>query len=265
MKKFFLLPCLMIMMMATSSAQTINTDRPTQSASAYVLPKGRLQWETGAIFQRTNDILNQYTYNNSLIRYGLSDNFEARLTLNYEGFDLALDGADLNESGFSPVAVGFKSKIADENGFWPQISFVGQVLLPSGDDGFEVESVIPSFRFSMTHNFSSTSSLGYNWGMEWQEFLPGAVNIYTLMYNQGFADSFAWFLEFYGFIYGENETILGDEIDIADDHRVNSGFTYLLNDKIQFDLSAGVGFSDDLSNSSPDFFLSGGVSFAFIK
>ncbi len=265
MKRYFLLFFSFVVISQYCLAQTINTDRPTQSASAYVLPKGRLQWETGALIQKTNSNLNQYTYNNSLIRYGLSDIFEARLTINYEGFNLGLDGADLSDNGFSPVVVGFKSKIADENGFWPQVSFVGQVALPSGDEGFNVESAIPSFRFSLLHNFSSTSSLGYNWGMEWQEGLPGSVNIYTIVYNQGFAGSFAWFLEFYGFIYGENENILGDPIDIADDHRANSGFTYILNDKVQFDLSAGVGFSDDLTNSSPDFFLSGGVSFAFIK
>ncbi len=231
-------------------AQTINTDRPTQSASPYVLPQGRLQWETGALFQGTDETLNQYTVNNSLFRYGLFDGFEARLTFNYEGFDQSLDGAERSESGFSPVVVGFKSEIAKENGFWPQVGFVGQVALPTGEEPFRIHTVVPAFRFTMLHNLSSQTSIGYNWGMEWVDEANETTNIYTLIFNQGFADSFAWFFELYGFI--------GDDLD---DHRGNTGFTYLVNDKLQLDLSGGFGISD----VAPDYFISGGISLAFIK
>ncbi len=244
------LVCLILCAHYSILSQAINTDRPTQSASAYVLPQGRLQWEVGALFQKTSADLNQFVANNSLFRYGVSDNFEARLTFNYEGFKFNQDGGSLTERGFSPVVAGFKSKIADENGFWPQISFVGQVALPSGEEPFRVRTAVPGFRFSMQHNFASSSSIGYNWGMEWSEGIAGTTNIYTFLFSQGFADDFAWFLEFYGFI-----------TETEDDHRGNSGLTYLANEKLQLDASVGFG----LSEISPDYFLSIGVSFAFIK
>ena len=232
----------------TGLAQTINTDRPTQSASAYVLPQGRLQWETGGLHQRVDDRLNFSVFNNSLIRYGVNDFFEMRFVSNYIGIDTDF-GVD--ETGFAPFAVGFKSKIAEEKGFWPEVAFLGQIALPSGDSPFDSETVVPDFRVSMQHTLGGNASLGYNWGMIWSEGSTEAANLYTLVFSQGFANDFAWFIEIFGFIFE----------DFDDDHQMNAGFTYLLNDKIQFDLSGGAGLSD----IAPDWFLGAGVSFAFIK
>lgn len=231
-------------------SQAINTDRPTQSASAFVLPQGRLQLETGILFQETNDFTNEWTINNSLLRYGLNDFFELRLTLDYGRRTVAADAPGFPGSGFRPVIIGFKSRLVDEKGFIPQISFLGQIALPSGEDPFRLRTTVPGFRFNFQNSFAGGSSLGYNWGMEWSEGISETTNVYTLIYNYPLSGEFTVFLELYGFITETN-----------DDHRMDTGFTYLLNDKLQLDLSGGFG----LSEISPDWFLSGGVSFAFIK
>jgi len=169
-----------------------------------------------------------------------------RLSTSYEFLDPALDGSNRDFSGFSPVVVGFKSKIADENGFWPQVSLLGQIQLPSGQEAFEVNTAVPAFRFNFGHTINDNNSIGYNWGMEWSDGSSAATNIYTFIYNWSFAGSFTTFFEFYGFIQ-----------DGLNAHRFDSGLIYLFSNNFQVDVSGGPGLTED----APDWFLGVGLSF----
>ncbi|MDW3190744.1 MAG: transporter [Cytophagales bacterium] len=224
----------------------INTDRPTQSASAFVVPKGRFQVETGFQYTRITDVVYQITYHNTLLRYGLNDLFELRLSTSNEFLDPALDGRNRTFSGFGPTILGFKSHISEENGFWPQISFLGQVQLPSGQNEFEVETAVPAFRFNFQHTINDNSSIGYNWGMEWSDLNSEATNIYTFIYSVSFARAFTTFFEFYGAIE-----------DGSNDHRFDTGLIYLFSDNFQVDISGGPGLTEE----APDWFLGFGFSY----
>lgn len=224
----------------------INTDRPTQSAGAAVLPAGRFQVETGTQITQLSDESYQWTYQGTLLRYGINDFFELRLSSSYEFIDPGLIGSNVNFTGFSPITLGFKSKIAEENGLWPMVSVIGQVQLPSGQDEFEVNTAVPAFRFNFQHTLSDNQALGYNWGMEWSDGSSAATNIYTLVYSLSFAGSFTTFFEFYGFIE-----------DGLNDHRFDTGLIYLFSDNFQVDISGGPGLTED----APEFFLGIGLSF----
>lgn len=241
-----LFPMLFLLIGIHESLGQINTDRPTQSAGSAVVPAGRFQVETGAQFTDINETSHQFTYHATLLRYGLNDFFELRLSNTYEMLDPGLDGSNVNYTGFSPIALGFKSKIASEKGFWPEISFLGQFLLPSGQDEFKVNTAVPSFRFNFGHSISDNQSIGYNWGMEWSDGSSEATNIYTFVYSLSFADGFTAFAEVYGFI-----------ADGLNDHRFDTGLIYLFNDTFQVDVSGGLGMTED----SPDGFLGLGLSF----
>lgn len=230
----------------TATYAQINTDRPTQSASSTVLPAGRFQVETGLQYTRITNVSYQLTYHNTLLRYGLNDFFELRFGTSNEFLDPGFDGGNRSYSGFSPVVLGFKSKISDENGFWPEISFLGQVALPSGQNVFSVNTVVPSFRFNFGHTINDNNSIGYNWGMEWSDGSSAATNIYTFIYNLSFAGSFTTFFEFYGFIE-----------DGLNDHRFDTGLIYLFSENFQVDISGGPGLTED----APDWFLGVGLSF----
>ena len=224
----------------------INTDRPTQSASALVVPAGRFQVETGMQYTKIGGSSYQFTYQNTLLRYGLNDIFELRLGKGYEFIDPGFDGANTTFSGFSPWVIGFKSHISKENGVWPQVSFLSQVQLPSGQDAFKVRTAVPGFRFNFSHTLNDNNSIGYNWGLEWSDGSSAATNIYTLIYNLSFARSFTTFFEFYGFIR-----------DGLNDHRFDTGLIYLLRENFQIDISGGPGLTED----APDWFLGFGLSF----
>lgn len=232
--------------LAMTSFAQINTDRPTQSAGAFVVPAGRFQVETGSQYTRIGGVSYQFTYQNTLLRYGLNNLFELRLGKGYELIDPGFDGANTTFSGFSPWVLGFKSHISEENGFWPQISFLGQVQLPSGQDEFKVRSAVPGFRFNFQHTIDDKNSIGYNWGMEWSDGSSEATNIYTFIYGLSFAGTFTTFFEFYGFI-----------ADGLNDHRFDTGLIYLFSDNFQVDISGGPGFTED----APDWFLGLGLSF----
>ena len=72
--------------------------------------------------------------------------------------------------------------------------------------------------------------------------------LYTLVLGYAFADGWSYFIEPYGF-FQDNES----------DHRINSGFIYLVSDRFQVDFSGGLG----LSEASHDFFIGFGAALGF--
>ncbi len=60
------------------SIPQISTDRPTQAASPYLVPKGSFQIESGVIYtnrEDNTDILEMWSIGNTMLRYGVYNNF----------------------------------------------------------------------------------------------------------------------------------------------------------------------------------------------
>lgn len=241
MKNLLILSSILIAM-NTHAQEVINTDRPTQSVSAFVMPKGGFQVEYGFVSEKATTNQTNLTYGNFLLRYGLLDGVEFRLTQNYQGIKA---GGETN-SGLSPLTLGTKIHLLDENGAKPQISFIGQVTLDNGDDLFRPGDPLPEFRFNFQNTLSDKVSLGYNIGMGLPQ--DNSYFLYTVVMGYAFSPGWTAFVEPYGFLPD------GDA-----DHRINAGLIYLANDRLQFDVSAGVG----LSESSPDSFIGFGASILF--
>ena len=72
MKHFLALSLLTLALVAFGQ---IDTDRPTQSFSPHVMPKGKAQAELGFLSERPTNGVDQYnvTYLNTLLRYGVID------------------------------------------------------------------------------------------------------------------------------------------------------------------------------------------------
>src|SRR5688572_12327205 len=100
---------------AYAQAQDLETDRPDQSTTPVLIPKGALQIETGFMVEKDTkeslDLIN-YAYNSTLIKFGVNENFEARLALGYLGVKQMSDQISVRE-GFAPVTFGIKIKLAD--------------------------------------------------------------------------------------------------------------------------------------------------------
>jgi hypothetical protein len=229
------------------------TDRPDQTEAPVLVPKGGLQVETGFIYEkdRAGDISTvNYTYNTTLVKYGVNEFLELRLSNEYLGQKTTL--AEIRRvRGFSPLALGVKLKLADEKGAWPQAAFIGHINLRTGSKEFNQDYTAADFRFTLAHTLSEKFSLSYNFGAEWDGETPEATFLYTLSVGYAASDRVGLFLESYSFF---------PEAEKAD-HRLDAGVTYKISPVVQWDVSAGIG----LSENAPDSFLSTGISFRLFK
>ena len=232
---------------------TISTDRPDQTEASNLVPKNFLQVETGAFYEslEVNNLKNKATtFNTTLLRYGLLDNLELRVGFGFTEINSEFSGIKLNDklSGFSPLLIGVKIGITEEKGLLPEIAFIGHVNFHSlASQDYKTKSTSSDFRFSFEHTLSEKSSLGYNLGMAWDGNITTAIYIYTLAYGYSFTDKIGGFVELYGDMYEDSNF----------DHLWDAGFTYLLNDNIQLDISGGTG----ITKNTQDLFLSTGISF----
>src|SRR5262245_58094901 len=118
---------------AQSEKPEIVTDRPDQTESPSLVPKGGLQVELGAAWENDRDHGVKYTnitYSTMLMKYVVNENFELRLISEYLG-ERARNSEmyTTRVSGLSPLALGVKIKISDENGIWPQAALIGHINL----------------------------------------------------------------------------------------------------------------------------------------
>ncbi|MDI1256927.1 MAG: transporter [Flavobacterium sp.] len=238
---------LILMCFSKSLAQQnepIETDRPDQTETPAIVPKGMFQMENGFSFEKTNGDSESFLLPSALIKYGLNDRFEFRLITEF--------GSEKTNStkisGINPILVGFKVGIAEEKGIWPKVSFISHLLLPDlASSKLKSTYYAPRFRFTMQHTLSDRISLGYNLGAEWDGETPDATFLYTLTTGFSLSKKMGCYVEVYGF---------APQNDSAD-HRFDGGFTYLLSNNFMIDASGGFG----ITANAPDYYGAFGFSF----
>jgi len=224
----------------------LSADRPDQTETSVLVPKGMFQMENGFSYEKTNGNESEWMTLSTLIKYGVNDNFELRLIAEYTTLRSATDTV----SGLLPIKLGIKAKLTDEKGAVPAISLLGHLLLPNtASKNLKAEYYAAEFRIAAQHTLSDKFNLGYNIGAEWDGETPDATFIYTLTTGASITEKLGAFVEVYGF---------APEDDAAN-HNFDAGLTYLLNNDFMIDASCGVG----LTENAPDYFLSAGFSFRF--
>jgi hypothetical protein len=103
----------------------------------------------------------------------------------------------------------------------------------------------------MQHTLTDNISLGYNLGTEWDGETPEPVFIYTLATGFSLTEKIGAYIEVYGF---------APQLSRAE-HRADAGFGWYMNPNILFDLSGGVGITDN----APDYYGSLGFSIRLPK
>ncbi|HAY88227.1 MAG TPA: hypothetical protein DCY51_02150 [Bacteroidetes bacterium] len=258
----------------------IETDRPDFTESPNVVPKGALQIETGFILEndkvemtgkfpgtgKWEEKRQNITMNTTLFRFGLTDRIELRL-------NTAFNSNSLNEynvlesgpwlpanfqpadsffdpvSGFSTSFIGFKTNLFKSEKM--SIGFLGHLYIPelaSGDFAkLSGQKVAPEFLIPLTYDITDRFGIAVQYGLSWDGLTPNPTTSYTLALGYGITDKLSFYVEPYGFL-----TNNGDEL-----HLINGGFTYLINDDFQVDLTGGFG----LNEAAPDNFINCGASF----
>jgi hypothetical protein len=212
----------------------IEADRPDQTETPSIVPKGMLQLEAGFSYQKGDSKNQIFTLPSALWKYGFNENFELRLITEFVANENHLE----KDSGVTPLLIGFKVKLFEENGIIPKTSFIGHISLPDfASSKYKSDFSAPEFRFSMQHSLSNKLFLGYNLGCDWDGYSHSSAYIYTLTTNYSFTDRFGSYVEIFGFA-------LGDERPATN---FDGGITYLITDNFMVDLSSGIGLNDTVS------------------
>jgi hypothetical protein len=226
----------------------IEVDRPDQTETASLVPKGYFQMETGFSIEDTEPGF-LYTYPSILWKIGVNENFELRIITEYINIQ-RMPNPDIG--GVLPIEVGFKSKILDQHGLVPKTAFLGHLSLPGvASEHFATTYFATNMKFAFQHTISDRFSVGYNLGMEWDGEDPRPTFIYTLATGVSVLRRLGIFLEVYGDVPQQRE----DDFR----HRLDGGFTYLIGRDVLLDISGGMGLSDN----APERFIGFGVSYRF--
>lgn len=270
---------ILITMAVTAHAQ-IETDRPDFTESPNVVPKGALQIETGFMVEHNTELVTypfpgtateERTFRNtklntSLFRFGLFENLELRFNYALQSsklhkYEIIEQGqawpspTELPDSaydplrGFSASFIGFKTNLYKNDKL--SIGFLGHLYIPdlaSGDFAKANEQKIaPEFFIPLAYDITDKFGVAIQYGLTWDGFSASPTANYTLALGYSITDKLSFYLEPYGFIVANGEEI----------HSLNGGFTYLINDDFQMDLTGGLG----LNAAAPDNFINCGASF----
>jgi len=171
-----LLPLLVVLITAgTLWAQEIpplQADRPDQTETPAIVPRGFLQAENGFSFERTDHVISTVLHPAILWKYGVHPRWELRLTTEFA----TEEHPSGKQTGIYPLSFGIKTNLLEEKGIIPQTSFIGHLTTSGpGSRSFRTKHPAPAFRFTMQHTLSQRLSLGYNLGAEWDGESPVPV------------------------------------------------------------------------------------------
>ena len=254
--------CLPITSIADDEVRALVTDRPDQTESSVVVPRGFWQLEVGWVFTRDDEQhirTEVHELPSSLLRIGLSQNVELRI--GWTGWmDAETRSSDFEAAsdGFGDAEVGVKIHLAAERGRRPETALLLSTSVPIGKEVFTSDRFDPALRLAFAHTLAERVALGYNFGVSFDSQLGGDGDRDTLssaFYTValGFELSERWG----AFVEGFGEFPASASGDAT--HAVDVGLTYLLRDNLQLDLAGGYGLSD----AADDRFIGLGLSMRF--
>ncbi|HVX64921.1 MAG TPA: transporter [Pirellulales bacterium] len=149
----------------------INTDRPDFTDAVYSVGKGVAYLETGYTFNKINDATSHISTRQlpeSLLRYGVTDEFELRVKWNgylmtdYRDLNT---GAHLTQFGGEDLDLGFKWELIQQKGWRPMFTVVSGMVVPTGTRGVSANAVEPHV------------NLVYGWGLRRWLYLKGMTGV----------------------------------------------------------------------------------------
>ena len=253
MRKILLVGCLLFYTAAQAQlTEKIETDRPDQTESPYLVPKRWFQSETGFNIENDKDGSKTFIHPTMLNKYGISNRIELRLITEYvtEQSPLIIPFGNSTVTGLQPIQVGGKIALWEEKGLLPKTSLIAHTSIPKAAyKEFRQPKWGPNFRFTMQNSLSDNISLGYNIGMEWDGEENGSPSfIYTLAPGFNLGEKWYAYIELFGFLNADNHP----------QHSADGGIAYNFSNNVKADISGGFGIT---KNTSLKNYIAVGFSF----
>jgi hypothetical protein len=235
----------------------ISTDRPGFSDSANLVPRGHIQIESGYTYTYDSEHgtrINDHSAPQLAFRTGLTDWMELRIQ--WAGYswskihtdDFKTQGGrtisrDTHEDGAYDMNLGFKFPIVKQGCWWPTISVIPSLYVPSGSDNKSANNVVPELKFPWNYAINDCwtvygSVLGRVPDGDRGQFYQTAV---TLAGGYKINDCISVYLEYLG-IY---KTAPGQDCT----HLLSTGPVFKITDNISLDTRVSCG----LNEQAPDF------------
>lgn len=230
----------------------IQPDRPGLGESSQIVPLKYFQIEAGGNYEwdkESNISATSITYNSTTLRYGLFNNFELRLAVNFQQdfFKTPLGNSNTNV-GFTPWSFGFKGRICDAKGLLPSAAILGNLAIPyPASSSYKTAYIAPSILIPMEWDLAESLLLTVNVGTFWDGDSPIPSYFSSLGFDYALPANFGVFVEGYMNVDEVGNFLPG----------FNGGVVWRLLPNLQLDLSAGVGLNKEMA----DGFINGGISY----
>ncbi|MBO5721465.1 MAG: transporter [Bacteroidales bacterium] len=209
------------------SAQDLDftADRPGVSTGPATVGRNVIQWEQGVQYDGDGGC-GQFTFSNTLFRYGLFDGVELRLG----GDAFIYNDGDKWKPAFAGLIIGTKIRCYEGKKAIPAISLLTNLALPqTGNKGFVVERLAPSVYLLFENTVNNWMNIGYNVGAEWdgKQATPSAFVALCLGFSIN--DRLGCFVESYNNFarYGNN-------------YGLDLGLNYMVAEQVQLDVAANI-------------------------
>lgn len=230
----------------SAAVPPIQTDRPTFTAAAALVPRRALQLEAG-IKRTSTSSERKLEWGQLLFRYGANSSIELRLAVNSFSF---IDQVNAQQEGFEDLKLSAKiSLLGRANGVRPAITLLPGLQLPTGHSDITNDDTLPSLMLLFDWNLGGPFSLSGNLGWERTRFGEEPFSKFSASLSLGFklTHQLSGFVETYGF---DREMPAGDSVTLVD-----TGLIYLLKNSLSIDVTLGSG----LSGTETDYFF--GIGF----
>jgi hypothetical protein len=239
----------------------IGTDRPVQSETPSVIPKGYIQAEEGLYYEQGTDFTCEnrksidLLANNLLLKYGLIKNLELRLTVDYFHFEYQDRTTEIEQKssigGLNAPNVGLKyAFLKQDKGWKPNLTLSAHSQVDLwGREEFKLKRANVNFRLTAGKNVTENWYVLAGFGTNFIDGLGDATGqFYVCQTGYTFFSKLTLVAEYYG---------LRDYALNLNLNAVNGALVYLINQNHQLDLSGGMGLDDNFYG----YYVSLGYSF----
>ncbi|MDA3930424.1 MAG: hypothetical protein PF541_15860 [Prolixibacteraceae bacterium] len=214
--------------------------------SAYVIPKGHLQFETGFDYSKESENATSKSYNSSLFRFGLTNNTELRF-----GFEFVKETEDIldSEKNSTPLYFGSKIHLLEKKNKLAQIALIVVYVVNIQKVGIRtIVDFTPNVIFTFENDLTDNISIGYNLGIDYSSIAKEIMGIVSASVGVGLGEKSGFYLE--GAYFPAPNT---------NDAQFNFGLTHQIIQAFQLDVYRGLGLLAD----SPVFNAVAGLIYLF--
>lgn len=213
------------------------TDRPDLTDSPIVLPADFFQIETGFVYEKQKFVLEKSNTENdnlilgsTLLRYGISSNWEFRFGGEYLVGKSKVDEIESDIKGMQNIFIGAKYQFRRDKDILTNAGFIFRLGLPFGNEKLRPDKIEPEIALALEHDFTDQIFLSTNIGAMYSSTAKKNVYNVSTSFEYGFTYELSVFAEvFSNFIS-----------DFSPNHNLDFGCSYLLKKNVQIDFSLGT-------------------------